>query len=217
MRTVDILKTRLEAINTDCEAEIQLEITKLYNEARYDGTKFRVPSFHIAGSLWLEGIAKKERAFIGEVARVLKTPGALLPQSEANEVYSFIEKIFSEDKYIDRLSQFSEGVARKATSFGLAFDPQAQGVDLRVTAFRAGAMNALRRAKANIVAEIELNSFSRTPELVRTLSQWLLFLRTNPLRSISVFVLMVFVPWVISKTSMADALYCLRTLRLYLE
>lgn len=72
---------------------------KLYADARYDGSKFCIPSFQAAGALWQNLIAKKEREFIQEIARVLKTPGATLNKQGTATVKRVIEEVFVEDRY----------------------------------------------------------------------------------------------------------------------
>lgn len=206
----NILKTKLEAINADCEGVVSREIDRLDTEARYDGSRFRVPSFEATGALWLGLIARKEREFNNEISRVLGTPGAILSAEGAAEVRSFVEGIFSEDRYVERMRIFSEGVSRKAESYGLAFDTSARRVAITDGAYRAGAMNALRRARANVLAEIRLLSLSKTPEAVRSLSQWWPYLRSHPWRALSAIVLLVFIPWLVSKVGAGDLLTWLR-------
>jgi hypothetical protein len=205
-----ILKTKLEAIDADCEGAVRPEIDKLYAEARYDGSRFRVPSFQGAGALWLGLIASKEREFITEISRVLGTPGAILNAKGTAEVRNFVERIFSEDRYIERMRIFSEGVSRKAASYGLVFDTTVHRIDIPDSAYRAGAMNSLRQARANVLAEIDLLNHSKTPESVRSLSQWWPYLRSHPWRSLSASVLLVVIPWLVSKV---DAVGLLRWLR----
>lgn len=125
-----ILKTKLEAIDADCEGAGLPEIDKLYAEARYDGSRFRVPSFQSAGAIWIGMILTKEREFIKEIARVLGTPGAILSVEGTADVRSLVEGIFSEDRYVERMQIFSEGVGRKASSYGLAFDATAHRIDI---------------------------------------------------------------------------------------
>jgi hypothetical protein len=205
-----ILKTKLEAINADCEGAVIPEIHKLYAEARYDGSRFQAPSFQAAGALWLGLIARKEREFIKEISRVLGTPGAILSAEGTAEVRGFVEGILSEDRYVERMRIFSEGVDRKAASYGLVLDTTVHRIDIPDSAYRAGAMNALRRARANVLAEIELLSHSKTPESVRSLSQWWPYLRSHPWRSLSAIVLLIVIPWLVSKVGAADLLRWLR-------
>ncbi len=204
-----ILKTKLEAIDADCEGVVLSEIDKLYAEARYDGSKFHVPSFQAAGKLWLDLIARKEREFVKEVSRILGTPGVILNVEDAAEVRSFVEGVFAEVRYVERMRIFSEGVGRKAASYGLAFDAKVHRIDIPDAAYRAGAMNALRRARANVLAEVELLSHSKTPEFVRLLSQWWRYLRLHPWRSLSAIMLLILIG-LVSKVGVADLLSWLR-------
>ncbi|KRH98820.1 hypothetical protein [Curvibacter sp. PAE-UM] len=205
-----ILKTKLEAIDADCEGAVIPAINKLYADARYDGSRFRVPSFQAAGALWIDLIARKEREFVKEIARILGAPGVILTVAGTAEVRSFVEGIFSEGRYVERMRIFSEGVGRAAASYGLAFDPMVHRIDIHDAAYRAGAMNALRRARTNVLAEIELLSHSKTPEFVRSVSQWWTYLRVHPWRWLSAIVL-ILISWLLSKVSAADLLGWLRT------
>jgi hypothetical protein len=163
----DILKTKLEAIDAYCEGAVRTEVNRLHAEARYDGYRFRVPSFEDAEKLWLNLIVEKEREFIREIGRVLSTPGAVLGKKDAATIKEAIDNFFSEDRYIERLRLFSEGVARTARSYGLVFNAQ----DISEAAYRAGAMNALRRARKNVIAELELHGQTNAPDFVRYASQ----------------------------------------------
>ncbi|MGE4109478.1 MAG: hypothetical protein AB7E73_02140, partial [Burkholderiales bacterium] len=180
-----ILKTKLKAIDADCECAVAPEIDNLYAAARYDGSRFCAPSFQSAGTLWLDLIKKKEREFVKEISRVLGTPGAVLSAEGIAEMKCFINAIFSDDRYVERMRIFSEGVGRKAASYGLIFDAAAHRVDIPESAYRVGAMNALSKARVNVCAEIDLLSHSKTPDSVRALSQWLLYLHAHPWRSLS--------------------------------
>lgn len=200
-----ILKTKLDAIDVDCEGAAIHEIDKLYAEVRYDGSRFRVPSFQAAGASWLDLIARKEIEFIKEIARVLGTPGATLSVEGTVEMRSYVEIIFSDDRYVERMRIFAEGVRRNAASYGLAFDTRVPRIDIPDAAYRAGAMNALRRARASIIAEIELRSYSDMPASVRSLSQWGLYFRSHPWRSLGVIVLLGLIS-LVPKVGLADLL-----------
>lgn len=179
---------------------------KLYADARYDGSRFYVPSFQAAGALWLNLIVTKEREFIQEIARVLKTLDATLQKKDAAAIKRMIEEVFAEARYLERMRIFSEGVARKARSYGLVFDAQAHGVNIAESAYRAGAMNALRRARSNVLAEFKLHGQPRPPEFVRSLSRGWHYFRLHPWKFLVAAVLMVLIPWLFAKISFGDML-----------
>lgn len=205
----DILKTKLEAIDTECESEVRPEVNKLYAEAHYDGSKFCVPSFQGAGALWLNLIKKKEREFIREIARVLVTPGVTVNKADAVAVRRMIEDAFADDHYLERMRIFHEGIARKAVSYGLVYNAHAYGIDTYESAYRADIMNALRIARNNVIAELELHGQSSTPEFVRSLFRGWHYFLAHPLRFLAAGVLIILALF-FSQVSFSDILQWLR-------
>lgn len=202
----NILKIKLEAIDADCESSVELDINKLYAEARYDGSRFCVPSFQTAGNLWLGLIAGKERDFVAEIAKVLKTPGVMVTKDDMAGIRAAIEVFFVDGFYLNRMQIFSEGVARIAASYGGSFDPAVHRVDLRDAAYRAAATNALRRARATIFAELELQNQSSTPDIVRAVARWWLYFRAHPFKALTAVIVLVLLPWLMSKINVAEIL-----------
>ena len=202
----NILKTKLEAVDADCESAVMLGVNKLYAEARYDGSRFCVPSFQAAGLLWIDLIASKKRDFVLEIGKVLRTPGVVVTKGEMATIKLAIEGFFAESLYTDRMQIFSEGVARTAASYGVSFDAAGYRVDVRDAAYRAGAMNALRGARATVLAELELQSQSSVPEIVLAYAKWRLFVLTHPVKAVTVFIGLVLLPWLLSKVNVVDML-----------
>lgn len=209
----DILKTKFDAVDTESESAARAEVDNFYDEARYDGSRFCVPSFEAVGAVWLRLIARKEQGLIQEITRVLRTPGATLDKKGVTAVKGKVEAVFAEGHYIDRLRVFFEGVARKAASYGVTFDPNAHRVDIAESAYRVGTMNALRKARSNVLAELTLQSQaanSTTPDTVRTFFQWLRYIRANPLKALAVILLVIVIPWTFLKLPLGDLLHWLR-------
>jgi hypothetical protein len=207
----DILKTKIEAIDAECEAATRPGVNRLYAEARYDGSRFCVPSFRAASAIWLSLIAEKERRFIEEVGRVLRTPGSFLSGEGEIKIRGVIETVFSDDKYLERLRVFSEGVVRQAASYGLPLDLAAQRFDMADSAYRAGVMNAVRKARTTILAEIALHTQSNAPDSVQALVKWWRYVRSHPWKALGALVLLGLVPWLISKVSVTDMLNWIQT------
>ena len=178
----DILKIKLEALDTECEDTVRSEVGELFAEAHCDSSKYCVPSFQDAGALWLNLIKKKEREFIQEIARVLAAPGVTVKKADVVAVRRIIEDAFADDRYLERMRIFHEGIARKAGSYGLVFDAQVYRFDIHDSAYRADAMNALRFARNNVIAELELLGYSSTPEFVRYLYRGWYYFRSHPLK-----------------------------------
>lgn len=202
----NLLKTKLEAIDADCESATTHDVNKLYAAARYDGSRFSVPSFQVAGTLWIGLIASKERDFVAEIGKVLRAPGVVITADDTAGIKLAIEGFFAEGLYLDRMQIFSEGVARMAASYGVSFDAAGHRLDVRDAAYRSGAMNALRRARATVLAELELQSQSSAPEIVRSFSVWWLYFRAHPFKALTAIIILVLLPWLISKVNVADML-----------
>jgi hypothetical protein len=153
---VELLKTKLNAINADCEQNARAEIDNFYAEAKFDGTHFRVPSFRSVIAVWLRLIATKESEFLAEIARVLKLTQERLSEEDISQLKKVIEEYFTESRYADRMNRFIESIKRKYARYGLAFDPQAYRADIYLSEFQVGILNSIRRARANLLAELYL-------------------------------------------------------------
>jgi hypothetical protein len=154
----EILKTKLETLNTDCEDVARSAINDLYACAKYDGSRFVVPSFDEAAAVLLNLIAAKERAFLHEIDRVLRTPGVKMDFADFDKARELILELFAKQHYLERLRIFSEGIARRARGYGQQLDLDAYGAKLAEAAYRAGVMNAVARAQRNVIAELELHA-----------------------------------------------------------
>lgn len=155
-----LLKTKLIAIDTACEASSGKEIDSFYKEVRYDGSRFRYPSFQEVGGVWLKLIREKEKEFIAETKRILDAM-ITIDQDQLSEITEIVEDMLQDGRYIDRLKVFAEGVARKASSYGLALSQEACRLDLADAAYRASLKNLLRTTRQNITTELQLYFSSR--------------------------------------------------------
>ena len=103
---LEILKTKLQAIDSECESMARSEIDTYYQSAKYDGSRFVVPPFQEVSAVWLKLIADKERRSQEELAKVADLNG-------------IISGLFDDSRYLNRLKGFSEGIDRKAASYGI--------------------------------------------------------------------------------------------------
>ena len=204
-----VLQTKLEALDAECEAAARPSVDKLYVEARYDGSRFCVPSFQAAGKIWLDVIAEKERHFIWEIGRVMGTPGAILSQAGGAKIQGVVEATFSDFKYLERLVRFSEGVAQRAAAYGIRLDLVAYRLDIADSAYRAGVTSAVRKARANVLAELALHSQSSVPDSVRLWRTWWLYFCAHPWKTLGVLALLGLV-WLISSPIPAYVLSWIR-------
>ncbi len=194
----DILKTRLEAIDADCESAVKLEVDELYNNAYYDGSKFHVPSPQAAEAIWLKLIARKENEFIQEMAQALKPKSAILSKEAASDIEGTIDAAFADDRYVERMQDFYREVSRKALLYGPSFDMKAKRLDLLDSTYRTGIMNALRKARSNILAKLELYKQPNMPGEADFFSQWRQYSSVSPWRSIVTIVLLSLTSYLIA-------------------
>ena len=194
----DTLKSRLEIIDADCESTMRIELDKLYDNAYYDGTKFHIPSPQAAEAIWLKLIAMKEQGFIQELASALKSRPTILSKNDASTVEGMVDEIFGEDRYLQRMQDFYREVTKKALVYESSFDMDAKRLELLDSTYRMGATNALRKARRNILAELEPYTQPGAPEDTGFLSQWQHYSNLSPLRSITTVALLSLTSYLIA-------------------
>lgn len=197
LEIAEILRTKLQGIDTECEAAALLDINNLYGQARYDGSKFVAPSFQDAGAVWLKLISEKERRFVSEVERVCAVSDTVLDAGGQKKVEEIIGQLLGEDRYIERLQGFSEGVARRAASYGSQPD-LGRRFNIADAAYRAGVMNATRKARNNVQAEMSLHSRFAVPESVNKFAKWWIYTKEHPWKASAALVFLVLIPWIAS-------------------
>lgn len=186
----DILKTKLEAIDADCERAIKIEVDALYDNAYYDGAKFHIPSPQAAESIWLKLIARKEQEFIQEIEQVLKPRSAILSREEAFDIEKTIDATFADDRYLERMRDLYQKVAQKALLYETSFDMPGKRLDLLDSTYRAGVIDSLRKARRNILAKLESCKPLDTSSGANFFSQWRQYSSLSPWRSIFTIVLL---------------------------
>jgi hypothetical protein len=202
LEVTEILRTKLQGIDTECETAARPDIDKLYGQARYDGSRFIVPSFQEAGAVWLKLISEKERRFVSEIERVCAVSNAILDATARGKVEEIIDELFDDDRYIDRLKNFSEGIVRIASRYGLALNLSERRFDIVNTAYRAGVMNTARRARKNMRAEIALHSRSAIPESVNKFAKWRSYIKDRPWAALAALALLM-LAWIASKVDLS--------------
>lgn len=207
----DSLKTRLEAIDTDCESVAQAELDTLYESAGHDGAKFRVPSPQAAEAIWLRLIARKEHEFIQEMIQISKPKPAdqsatpvPVSEGERESIEDILNAAFAEERYLDRMQEFFQEVARRAVQHEPSFDMDAKRLDLIDVTYRAGVRDALRRARRNVLDEFKLKQ-QNTGADVGFLSQWRQYSTLSPWRSIGTIVLLMLTSYLIAFIIRSDA------------
>lgn len=153
---IDILKTKLLLIDRDCESAARLSINEFYEQVKYEGGKFLVPSFKDVAKVWLKVILRKEQLFNAEIIRISERSNSFLKKDQLEEAQKLVARYFDEDLYLKRLEGFVDGVRRKAAAYGVQFNPQMYRLDLDVAAFAAGVKNNTRRGLSSVFAELKL-------------------------------------------------------------
>lgn len=160
----DVFATKLAAIDHECESVARTEIDKLFSQAVYDGSRFRVPSFQEAAGIWLRLINQKEKDFCAEISRTLGIWKPLPRDDFLGQAMSLIEGYFQESHFLPRLNNFVQRVGRHASRYGIKFDESAYRLDLAAAAYEAGVKNRLRQAFTNVSAELVLH-MGNTPKV----------------------------------------------------
>lgn len=209
--TNDNLRTRLEAIDADCESAAKIELNELFDVACYSGARYPAPSPQAAEAIWLKLIARKEHRFTQEIVEFLK-PKAAAQSAVDNEALSIVQgmtdTMFADERYLERMQDFYKEVARKAPVQQPCPDLQAGRLDLVDDAYRTGVREALRRARRNITAEFERHQ-PDLPEDAGLLSQWRHYSTLSPWQSVGTIVLLSLTSYLIAFLIASDAFQAL--------
>jgi hypothetical protein len=205
--TNDNLRTRLEAIDADCESAAKIELSELFDSASHNGARYRAPSPQAAEAVWLKLIVRKEHGFTREIAEFLK-PKAAAQSAVGKEVISTVQgmtdAMFADERYLERMQDFYKEVARKASMHEPFPDLQAGRLDLVDDAYRTGVRESLRRARRNIIAEFERHQ-PELPKDAAFLSQWRHYSTLSPWQSIGTIVLLSLTSYLIAFIIASDA------------
>lgn len=201
-----ILNTRLKTLDTECERAAKTELDNLFEDAYNGGTNFRAPSPQAAEAIWLKLIARKEREFIQEIDKVLKPKSAdqtaarpaISGQEDISATEEAIDELFADDRYMERMQDFYREAARKAALYASSFDAQAKRLDLIDATYRTGITNALRKARRNVLVELEAYKRPAALEDTSLLSQWRRYSTLSPWRSIGTIVLLSLTSYLIA-------------------
>lgn len=205
--TTDIFKTRLETIDADCEKAAKIEFDKLFEEVSDDSIKFRAPSPQAAEAIWLKLILRKEHGFTREIAEFLKLKTAAqsaLSEDAISTVEIMTDAMFADERYLERMQAFYKEVARKTPAHDPSLGLQAKRMDLIDDAYRTGVKAALRRARHNIISELERYQ-ADVPKDAGFLSQWRHYSTLSPWQSIGTIVLLSLTSYLIAFLIASDA------------
>lgn len=188
------LRTRLEAIDLDCEMKAKTEVDSLYASAHSGDGKFRAPSPQAAEHIWLNLITAKEQGFIQEIAK--EAEPAFVGRAEiqgkegATTVEEMVDHLFDENRYLDRMQEFYRQMSKEAQLRDVVFEMEPKRLELLDSTYRVGVSDALRKARRNILAKFELCKDADNPEDAGMLAQWQRYSTLSPWRLITTIVLL---------------------------
>ena len=200
------LNARLEILDADCENAARVELDTLFEDAGNGGATSRPPSPQAVEAVWLRLIGEKEYKFIQEIDKFLEVkpgdqPAAKTAAPEPDDI-STVEKtinaLFADDRYLERMQEFYQEVARKAAPNASSSDAQAKRLDLIDATFRTGVKSALRKARHNVLAKLESYKLAAAPEDISMISQWKRYSTLSPWRSIGTIVLLSLTSYLIA-------------------
>jgi hypothetical protein len=114
-----------------------------------------------------------------------------------------VDSILADSRYVDRLKHFYEEAAKTAPEPSL--DTQAKRLELIDAAYRTGVRDALRRARQNILAELNLYKHGQGPgEDLDFMSMWRRYSTLSPWRSIGTIILLSLTSYLIAFVIASD-------------
>ena len=195
--SINILNTRLEAINEKCEKEIKLKLSKFYNDLDSDDTEFNTPSPQVIESLWFDLIAEKEHKFISEITLILSNPDASLSIEDASSIEKTINNVFSESQYLLRMREFYKQLNEAAIANETAINSSDNKIDLIDSAYQEGVSKVLHKARNQVLAKLE---FYKKNDL-GMIEIWKKYSTLSPLGAISTILLLycttLLISWII--------------------
>jgi hypothetical protein len=200
------LDTSLRTLDADCESAAETEYNKLLEDARNGGANYRPPSPQAVEAIWLKLIAKKEYEFIQEIDNVMASKSAdqaaatpaISSKEDIAAVEEMIDELLADDRYLERMQEFYQEIARKTTPDVSSSNAQAKRLDLIDATYRTGIKSALRKARHNVLAELEPYRLPAAAEDTTLLSQWRLYSTLSPWRSIGTIVLLSLTSYLIA-------------------
>lgn len=200
------LNASLKAVDADCENAARAELDKLFEEAGNGGATYRPPSPQAAEAVWLKLIGEKEYRFIQEIEKSLEinltdrssaksaVPGA----DEISSIEKTIDALFADDRYVERMQEFYQEAARRATPDASSSNAQAKRLDLIDATYRTGVKSALHKARHNVLAKLESYKLPTAPEDMSMISQWRRYSTLSPWRSLGTIVLLSLTSYLIA-------------------
>lgn len=161
---ISALLSNLGQVDRVCEEETAFKILALHGQTRIFGGRLHVPSIQEAAQVLTLLIHNKENKVLDELETSLKSIPYLCAE-DLNSVLGFVNNIFTESKYIERLELFKDGVRRNAQRYGIASIEPRLGSDIVSVAYRVGIKNAIQTALVNVEARTKFFIASRSSKM----------------------------------------------------
>jgi len=195
--SINILNTRLEAINEKCEKEIKLKLSKFYNDLDSDDPEYNTPSPQIIESLWFDLIAEKEHKFISEITLILNNPDTSLSIEDTSAVEKTINDVFSDSQYLLRMREFYKQLDEATIENETAINSSDNKINLIDSAYQEGVSKILHKARNQVLAKLE---FYKKNDL-GMIEIWKKYSTLSPLGAISTILLLycttLLISWII--------------------
>jgi hypothetical protein len=198
--SINILNTRLEAINEECEKEIELKLCKILNDLNSDDSddsESNTPSPQVIEALWFDLITEKEHKFISEITLILNNPDASLSIEDTSSVKKTINNVFSDSQYLLRMREFYKKLDEVTIPNEIAINSIGNKIDLIDSAYQEGASKILHKARNQVLAKLE---FYKKNDL-SMIEIWKKYSTLSPLGAISTIILLycttLLISWVI--------------------
>ena len=194
---MNILNTRLKAINEECEKEIELKLCKFFNDLNLNDSEFNTPSPQVIEALWFDLITEKEHKFISEITLVLDDPDASLNTEDTSSVEKTINNVFSDSQYLLRMREFYKKLNEATIPNEISINSIDNKTDLIDSAYQEGVSKILHKARNQVLAKLE---FYKKNDL-GMIEIWKKYSTLSPLGAISTILLLycttLLISWII--------------------
>jgi hypothetical protein len=198
--SINILNTRLEAINDKCEKAIKLKLCKFYTNSNSDDSVFYTPSPQVIEALWFDLVAEKEHKFIREITLILNKPDTFLNTEDVCSIEKTINSVFADSQYLLRMREFYKKLNEVIISNEIATNSIDNQIDLIDSAYQEGISKTLHKARNRVLARVELYKNNELND-IGMIELWKKYSTLSPLRAIGTIFLLyctsLLISWII--------------------
>ena len=197
--SINILNTRLEAINDKCEKAIKQKLCKFYTNSNSDDSVFYTPSPQVIEALWFDLVAEKEHKFIREITLILNKPDTFLNTEDTCSIEKTINSVFADSQYLLRMREFYKQLNEVTISNEIATNSIDNQIDLIDSAYQEGISKTLHKARNRVLARVEL--YKNNEPDIGMIELWKKYSTLSPLRAIGTIFLLyctsLLISWII--------------------